>query len=90
MIQAVKNDEKNQLLAPSNTHRVRDLIKKSNDAINKQENNDPKFRSIPMHLSKRLENGEDKEGQDLLDFIVDDMEKMEKKVQKLQIKICKH
>ena len=44
MIQAVKNDEKNQLLAPSNTHRVRDLIKKSNDAINKQENNDPKFR----------------------------------------------
>ncbi len=36
------------------------------------------------------ENGEDKEGQDLFDFIVDYMEKMEKKVQKLQIKICKH
>ena len=57
MAQAFKNDDKKILLDPSNTHRVRDLIKKIKRWINKQGINDKKLRSIPLNLAKRPENG---------------------------------
>ena len=73
---AVKNDINNQILEPSNNHRVRDMIKKINDSINKNKcNNLKKLRYIPYELANNLENGEDNLGQDLLDFVTDDLEK---------------
>ena len=71
----IKNDENNQLLDPSNTHRVRDLIKKINDALNKKGQKLDKLRFIPYELSKKLDNGDDKLGQDILDFVMEDLEK---------------
>ena len=72
---AVNDDENNQLLDPSNTHRVRDLIKKINDAIKNQELNKPKMRYMSKNLAKRIENGEDDLAKDLLDFTANDLEK---------------
>ena len=72
---SIKNDENNQILEPSNNHRVRDMIKKINDSINNKGHNIVKMRYIPFELSNKLENGEDKLGQDLLDFAMDDLEK---------------
>ena len=72
---AVNNDENKQMLDPNNTNRTRDLLKKLDDAINKKGLNDKKMREIPNNLSKRLENGEDKLAQDLLDFTLDDLQK---------------
>ena len=75
MNHAVKDDENNQLLEPNNTHRVRDLIKKLNDAIKDQKLNKPKMRYIPKNLSKKIDNGEDELAKDLLDFTMNDLEK---------------
>ena len=71
----IRNDDNNQLLDPSNTHRVRDLIKKINDSINNKGQNWEKLRFIPCELSKKLDNGDDKIGQDILDFVMNDLEK---------------
>ena len=72
---AVKDDENNQLMDPNNSHRVRDLIKKLNDAIKNQDLNQPKMRHIAKNLSKKIENGEDELAKDLLDFTMNDLEK---------------
>ena len=72
---AVQNDENKQILNPNNSHRVRDLIKKLNDAINNKGIDNKKIRYIPFNLSNKLESREDTIGQDLLDFVVDDLEK---------------
>ena len=71
---AVKDDENNQLLEPNNSHRVRDLIKKINDAIKNQDLNKPKMRYISKNLAKKIENGEDEVAKDLLDFTSKDLE----------------
>ena len=70
---AVKSDNNNQLLDHNNTNKTSELLNKLDDAINNKGLNDKKLRQIPYHLSKRLENGEDKIGQDLLDFIIKDL-----------------
>ena len=71
---AVKDDENNQILEPNNSHRVRDLIKKINDAIKNQDLNKPKMRYITKNLAKNIENGEDEVAKDLLDFVANDLE----------------
>ena len=72
--QTIKNDDNNQILDPSNSHKVRDIIKKLNNTINKPEFQWPKLRAIPKNISKKLQN-EDKVGQDILDLVVDDIKK---------------
>ena len=72
---AVKNDEKNLLVDPNNAIRLRELINKLNTAINDKGIDDKKLREIPNNLSKKLENGEDKVAQELLDFTLNDLAK---------------
>ena len=71
---AVKNDDKGQIMEPENAHKVRDIIKKVDDAVNDPDIQQPKLRSIPRDLSKQLKN-EDDVGQDILDFALKDLKK---------------
>ena len=60
--ETVKSDEKNQLLDPNNVNRTRELINKLDTLINTKGYNDKSLREIPLNLSKRLVNREDKIG----------------------------
>ena len=83
--EAVKNDENNQLLDPNNINRTRELMNKLDTLINTKGYNDKKLREIPLNLSKRLVNGEDKLGQDLLDFTLKDLEKHGKEDPEIEV-----
>ena len=72
---AVKNDEKNLLVDPNNANRLRELINKLDTAINVKGINDKKLREIPNTLSEKIDAGDEKVGQELLDFIFNDLAK---------------
>ena len=75
---AVNDDERNQLLEPDNSSRMKDLVKNLNEAIENPELNKPEMRFIAKNLSKKIENGEDELAKDLLDFTMKDLEKNNK------------
>ena len=72
---AIKSDENNYLVDPNNANRLRELINKLDTAINVKGVNDKKLREIPKNLSEKIPNGEDKVGQEILDFIFNDLAK---------------